>query len=226
MILSEWKLKNATQAEIDHWRTPDKIFYYLSYRWGLAGFADFLDLGCFIGRHAIPAAAAGFRVSAIDANADAVKYAENWAQSENVAVEFKAGDTQMLPYPDAKFDCAMASHIVTLTDSDGVRKNLDEISRVLKQGGEAYMTLDARESRGFTVDGAITVDKNTKRMPENVGMDSGTTHFFANDKMLNELLRGFEIINKELVFWLFDNGKKTVRGPAHYNILARKSGGR
>jgi len=65
---------------------------------------DVLDVACGTGNLAIPAARAGARVSGVDIAANLIEQARARAAAENLTIDFRVGDAEELPFPDASFD--------------------------------------------------------------------------------------------------------------------------
>lgn len=99
-----------------------------------------LDLACGWGRVSVPLARAGFDVTGIDLAENLIREARKKAKQVNVRVKFAVGNMTALPYTDASFDkifCLWNSFNELLTVREQVRA-LNEVHRVLKEGGEAF----------------------------------------------------------------------------------------
>jgi len=110
-----------------------------------------LDLACGYGRIAIPLAKSGFRVTGIDISNNLIFEARRSARRMGAKVDFDTGDMRKLPYPDKSFDkifCMWNSFNDLLTRQDQV-KTLNEIYRILKPKGRAFMVLLNGEDRGL-----------------------------------------------------------------------------
>lgn len=101
--------------------------FYLADKWRESGLINLLDLGTGLGRHAMYFAKQGFNVSAIDISDYAIDYLKKWAVKENVTVNAEVGNMLSLPYPDQSFDCIFAYHVISHTDSIGIKKIIAEI---------------------------------------------------------------------------------------------------
>lgn len=108
-----------------------------------------LDLGCGAGRHAFEAARRGAKVVAVDmdrgelAGVTAVFAAMAQAGEipdggSGMAV---TGDATCLPFPDESFDKVIAAEVLEHLPADQVAMN--EITRVLRPGGKAAVTVPA-----------------------------------------------------------------------------------
>ena len=120
------------------WLTPSEESYFISNRWKNQGFKLLLDFGCGLGRHSIYFAGQGFNVSAFDLSEDGTKYLCNWAKKENLNIDVTVADMLSLPYSDETFDCLFGFHVISHTDTTGIKIILNEVKRVIKPQGEIY----------------------------------------------------------------------------------------
>jgi 2-polyprenyl-3-methyl-5-hydroxy-6-metoxy-1,4-benzoquinol methylase len=72
-------------------------------RWAFKNFArrkikNILDIACGTGRHAIPLAKLGYRVTAFDLSKEMLDIAKEKAKKENVRIEFKQEDMKELEH--------------------------------------------------------------------------------------------------------------------------------
>ena len=183
-----WDWENADHS---HWLKPSEESVYLAHKWRESNFHDILDLGTGLGRHAIYFAKQGFRVSALDISEYGVAHLQSWAENEGLAVDARVGDMLVLPYPDNAFDCVFAYHVISHTDTAGVRAIFTEIERVLRPQGEVFLTFCSKETTDFMEPGLPRPDANTvirQSEPEN-----GVPHFFVDLQDLRGLFRSFDI---------------------------------
>lgn len=96
-----------------------------------------LDVGCGFGRHAVPLAAEGFRVTGVDRSATLLDEARRRAGDGGVSPALVGADYRELPFADATFDAAinLYTSIGFLGDEEDA-KVLAEIARVLRPGGK------------------------------------------------------------------------------------------
>jgi len=128
-----------------------------------------------------------------------------------------SGDMHSLPYSDNYFDCFFENHTIRHTDSAGLKKTISEIERVLKPGGEAYLTFLSKDSTEFIDKWWPEMDKNT--MISQNPAEKGIPHFYADLSDLHELLAGFDIYNIEHRMMFFEDG---AAKQGHYYINARR----
>jgi len=186
-------------------------------KWKEAGHRTVLDLGAGMGQNAMHFAKQGFRVSAIEISDYAVEYMKNWAKRENLRIDAVAGDMHSLPYNDNAFDCLFEYHTIRHTDSAGIRKIIAEIERVVKPGGEVYLTFLSKDSNEFTEKWWPEMDRNTLISQNPAEKD--IPYFYADLNDFNELLVNFDIENiKHIGYFSKDSAVKQK----HYYINARK----
>lgn len=212
----DWK-RNISER----WDEPSEISYYLVQRWKAMGFKRFLDLGCGPGRHSMQFAGAGFDVTALDLSAEAIEIVEGKAREAGLGIKAACGDMRRLPFADASMDCLLAYHVISHTDTEGIREVLAEIGRVLRPGGELYLTFCSKKAWSFAEAGFERFDENTVVKRED-GPEDGIPHFFVDEEGLPGLLEGIDIVSLQHVQDLVVGGKPY--GSWHYFLLGRKPG--
>ena len=201
-----------------YWQEPATESYYLINRWLSQKKRDFLDLGCGLGRHTIQFAKAGFNTSGFDLSETSIKKTEEYAERAGVKVDLRVGDMLNLPYGDDSFDCIYCRNVISHTDTAGMRKIVSELKRVLRKGGECYLTLGSKQTWGFQQDWPV-VDENTKIRVED-GPENGIPHFYADYDLIVDLFRDFEIVK---VFQVEEFiSKERTTSSYHYHVLIRK----
>lgn len=118
-----------------------------------------LDVGCNWGRWSIAAAQKNYRPVGIDPSLDAVLAARRVSQQLGVEADFVVGDARFLPFDNDAFDIVFSYSVLQHFSKNNVRISLDEITRVLKEGGRAFIQMPNRHGlrsfynhwrRGFT----------------------------------------------------------------------------
>jgi len=216
VYMVEHKAWDWEKTETDIWYRPAEIAYYLADRWKQKGFLRFLDLGCGLGRHSLFFAREGFTVHAIDLSEGAVDGLRTAAVEQNVSVTAQCGDMSALPYQDNAFDCLLAYHVISHTDTAGIKKILSEIRRVVKKGGEVYLTLCSKNAWSYKEAGFPIVDENTVIKVED-GPENGIPHFFTDAETVPALLQDIHIISMQHTQDVIVNGKPY--GSWHFFIL-------
>lgn len=199
-----------------HWQEPAIESYYLINRWLNQNKKDFLDLGCGLGRHTIQFAKAGFEASGFDLSEASIARTGEYAAKANVTVDLKVGDMLSLPYADNSFDCVYCCNVISHTDTAGMRKIISELKRVLRKGGECYLTLGSKQAWGFQQDWPV-VDENTKIRVED-GPENGIPHFYADYDLIQDLFRDFDIV-KIIQVEDFINRGDNITSSFHWHVL-------
>ena len=210
----DWKRNNS-----ERWDEPSEISYYLLQRWKAKGFKSFLDLGCGPGRHSMQFAGAGFDVTAFDLSAEAIALVEGKAKGAGLRITTCCGDMRRLPFAEASMDCLLAYHVISHTDTEGIREALAEIRRVLRPGGELYLTFCSKKAWSFAEAGFERLDANTVLKRED-GPEDGIPHFFVDEESLEALLEGIEIVSLQHVQDLVVGGESY--GSWHYFLLGER----
>ena len=198
------------------WFTPSEESYYLVNRWKEKGFINFLDLGCGRGRHSIQFAKKGFNVKSVDLSEVAVSGLNEWAKKEGLNISAVIGDMMNLPFKDHEFDCLLAYHVISHTDTKGIIKVLSELKRVLKPNGEFFITFCSKNSWSYKDAGYPKYDENTVIKIEE-GPENNVPHFYADDSLIKEILQGINIITVRHVQDVIIEGHDYVSW--HYFIL-------
>jgi len=103
--------------------------------------ARVLDLGCGNGRHAVYFAREGFQAAGIDLSPQAVEWARDWAQRENLDIDFRVAGIEQNPFEDGSFDAVVSHGVLDHVPMETARKAAEEVRRVLKPGGLFYCDL-------------------------------------------------------------------------------------
>lgn len=148
-----------------------------------------------------------------------MNHLKEWAEREKLSVRAETADMMELPCRDASFDCVFSFHVISHCDTEGIRRVIAEMNRVLKPGGELYCTLCSKDTWSFRDAGYPKIDENTV-LKTDEGPEKGIPHFFVD---LNDVLRlfsGFGIIRIRHVDDCWFDGAK--RKSLHYFLLAAK----
>lgn len=188
-ISKEWDWSKENNSL---WLSPSEESFYIVQRWKENGFKRILDFGCGLGRHSVLFAKEGFRVNAFDLSVEGTQHLKCWAEKEQLSIDVKVADMQDLPYQDDLFDAVFAYHVISHTDTLGIRRILGEISRILKPGGELYMTLCSKETWSFKDAGYPKLDENTV-IKTIEGPEKDIPHFYVEFEDIMTLLSDFDI---------------------------------
>lgn len=211
----DWKMVNDSV-----WLSPCEDSHYLAARWREKGYRTVLDLGCGLGRHAVFFARQGFAVQALDLSPEGVKHLQEWTNREGLDVDASVGDMLDLPYADASMDCVFAYHVISHADTAGVRRIVGEIGRVMKPGGEFFLSMCSKDSLAFREGGYPALDANTI-VKTDEGPEKGVPHYYASLEDILELFGGFHIENVKHVDHIYHDGMR--HSNIHYYLLGAKT---
>lgn len=218
MIKSQgWDWKIVTNDFDNIWRTPSIESYYLVNRW--KDKKEFLDLGCGRGRHSILFGKNNFNVHAFDISEEAIKSTKEWAKREGLTFDYKIGDMLKLPYDDNSMDSILCLNVISHTDTEGIKKVISELKRVLKVNGECYLTLVSKSTWGYKQDWP-KVDDNTKLCMRE-GPEYKVPHFYADYGLIKELFKDFEIVILNHICEYIEK-EDGVHEMYHYHLLIKK----
>lgn len=205
------------KVEDDFWHEPSEDIYYYLHRWKEKGFKNVLDLGCGMGRHCILFAENGFTVTGFDLSQYGLDVLNKKAEKKNLAINSVQGDVVDLPFEDDRFDAILAYHSVYHVDSKGMDRVIENIKRVLKPGGEVYITLISKNTWSYSANSpsVIVVDENVRLKEEQDG--NFLPHFYVNLQDIQSLFKDFEMIRIRQIEDIFD-GKSSW----HYFLHMRQ----
>ena len=179
-----------TAEKIAKWLTPDPRLLLVLEQWRARGLENLLDRGCGPGRHAMAAARMGFRVTGLDRSASALAHLRDRARQEGLAVHPVEGDIFTLPFPEGSFDCVVDYHASFHTDTAGYLWGVSELFRVLRPGGEAYVTVKSKRDRRYQeANPSARADRFTL-----LHEPGGSPHIYADPEELPELFPGFTFV--------------------------------
>jgi SAM-dependent methyltransferase len=111
------------------WNVGDRIVQ----RVGIGSGEDVLDVACGTGNAAVRAAQAGGRVVGVDLTPELFEAGRRNAAAAGVTVDWREGDAEALPFPDASFDVVLSVFGCMCAPRHDVTAR--ELVRVLRPGG-------------------------------------------------------------------------------------------
>lgn len=217
-ITKPWDWSKNTE---DKWLNPCVESAFLAERWQSKGLTNFLDLGCGLGRHSVYMAQKGFDVTAADLADYSISYLNERAAKENLNIKTALCDMLRLPFENSSFDCIIAYNVIYHTDTQGVVKALNEINRVLRPGGELFITFISKNTYSFQhADQYKRIDENTFLRDEDE-TERDVPHFYVDIADIRKLFDGWTFIEppKEMGEYKADNPACCSK---HWTMLVKK----
>ena len=128
----------------------------------------------------------------------------------------RLADMEALPFADDAFDAIFAMHSAGHADTEGMKKVMSEIHRVLKPDGVVFMTLCSKETWTYAESGLPKVDDNTVLKTD--GPEQGVPHFFVDRDDITKLFGDFELVKVRHIDDCYDGDK--WKNQKHYFIEA------
>ncbi|UCH52147.1 MAG: class I SAM-dependent methyltransferase [Chloroflexota bacterium] len=172
-----------------HWSRFTKEVEGMASRWHKG---KLLNIGCAHGPDFLPFKD-NFELYGVDFSAQMVKLAQKYADKFDLEANLTVADANFLPYMDSTFDQVIAVATYHHIQGDKQRQNaFQELRRVLKSGGEAFITVWNRWQPGFWLKGKeVNIPWKSKG-----GILYRYYYLFSYPELHNLLTRGgFEIIS-------------------------------
>lgn len=103
-----------------------------------------LEIGCGIGVDSVQLYKCGFDLTAIDLTQEAIDIAQKRAETEDLKIRYMVANAEKLPFENEEMDYVYSFGVLHHTPD--IEKSVDEVLRVLKKGGKAYIMLYATNS--------------------------------------------------------------------------------
>jgi len=121
-----------------HWSIFRTELEALARLWGKG---SLINIGCAHGPDFLPFRE-GFQLYGLDSSSQMLEFARKYSRKFEFPVELFLADACHLPFADAAFDYALSVATYHHIKGDFERKSaLEELKRVLKPGGEAFITV-------------------------------------------------------------------------------------
>lgn len=217
MIKSKsWDWSKNTEQK---WLLPCVESPYLAERWTGLSFNKFLDIGCGLGRHSIYMAEKGFNITALDLSEYGVDHLKKWADEKGLNINTVVSDMLKLPFDDNSFDCIMAYNVIYHTDGEGFKNIMKEIRRVLKPGGELFLTLISKGTWSYVFSKGKVIDENTILRNDNPAEDN-VPHFYMDYMDIINFFKDWEFIDEPVEMCEYDE-KDFEKVSKHWKMLIK-----
>ena len=206
-------------AEKESWLDPCEESYFYCNKWKKQGKRSVLDLGCGLGRHSLLFARNGFKVTATDISPFGIDFLRKQEKEEGLNIRSLVCDMVSLPFRDNSFDCIFSYLVISHTDTEGFKKIISEIKRVLKPDGEIYITLCSKATWSFKDAGFPKIDENTV-VKTNDGPEKDVPHFYVDLADIQALLgQDFDLLRIRHIDNCLYEG--VVQNNSHYHVWAK-----
>jgi len=166
---------------------------------------------CFgVGRHAILLAREGFDVYGMDASANGLAFANEWAARESLSLRLSTGDMTDLPFADNHFDAVLSWNVVYHGLSAEIDCARNEILRCLKPHGHLILTLISTRHKRYGL--GEEVEPHTFVIPG--GGETSHPHRYFDQDAVDAYLDGFTVLRCEDV-------EQAGPDTYHWQIFAR-----
>lgn len=132
----KWK-----SSEELYWENPSEETYYLRKRWEILGLDCLLDLGCRNGRHALFFAEDGYTVTAYETENHDLHELKDQVNELGLEMTYLRGPLEHLSFDAQSYDAVLAYDSLLTFNQEQIEQVLEQLYRVLKTGGECYLTL-------------------------------------------------------------------------------------
>ena len=162
------------------------------------GASRVLDLGSGTGRHVVYLAASGFSVFGLDNSVQGMEATRQWLAAEGLEADLCLQSmTERLPYEDEFFDAVVSVQVIHHADIATIRAIVDEVSRVLKRGGQLFVTVPSLRNQGENFEQLepntyIPLDGPEKGLPH---------HYFTPEELRGVFGPHYDIVDIHLDAW-------------------------
>ena len=173
-----------------------------------------LEVGCGSCANLWMIAKEGFDSYGLDLSEEALVLGKEMLDSWKSDANLKQGSFTQMPYEDSSFDVVIDVLSMSCTDHINYLKGIDEIYRVLKEGGLFFSYTPSQNSDSFkNYMPAIKIDKWTLNgLFRKNGFGAGNHypfHFWDKDSLVNTLsTKGFKIILLESISRSYNEGEE------------------
>jgi SAM-dependent methyltransferase len=173
-----------------HWKEPDAGVVASAGRWLAEGRRVVYDLGCGAGRHMAYLGLQGFEVFGTDVSENGLAACGGYLREAGLPARLARADMTASPFRSGVFDAGIATNVLNHNPRALLQRAADDILRVLRPGGEFYLTVlntwDWRYGNGEEV------EPDTFMLAD--GPEAGIQHHFFSEGDLRRWLSAFAIV--------------------------------
>ena len=172
------------------WTDPDPGVEAAAPRWRQEGREAIYDLGCGAGRHMAYLQAQGFRVCGTDVSPKALDTCAERLRQVGLPARLVRADMIAAPFAAEQFEAALATNVLNHNPRRLLQQALDEVWRVLRPGGEYYLTV--LNTWDWRCGDGEEVEPNSFVLA--TGPEAGVLHHFFAEDDLRDWVRAFELL--------------------------------
>ncbi|HZW03266.1 MAG TPA: class I SAM-dependent methyltransferase [Anaerolineaceae bacterium] len=196
-----WNQFWTTDSELAWWKRPAPEVEALIAALSPAAYPRALDLGCGLGRHSIALAAAGFRVTALDSSAEAVRHLQEWAAALGLTVAACTGSYLDVLAPAGSLDLVISYNVIYHGTRAQFARAIQNVQAALRPGGLFFFTCPTRRDGKYGF--GEEIEPHAWRCARS--MIPGDLHYFADEADLDALLAGFHRLERRVDEGEWDN---------------------
>ncbi len=182
-----WERIFAQEGRVFTKKLPAQVEF--TERFQQHGFRTVLDLGCGNGRHVIALTSQGFEVIGLDISKTGLDLTQQWLREVDLTAHLVLADTRFpLPLPDNAVEGIISTQVIHHAYLAEVQLAINEIYRVLKMGGLAFVTVP---SWNRSHKKSVKIEKHTYLPLE--GSEAGLPHHIFSKKRLRRAFKSFKI---------------------------------
>lgn len=163
------------------------------------GKTDILDLGCGFGRHLIYLAEQGFNVKGIDISEEAIEMTKRKLREKKLEAELLQEDMKDLSFQNEEFDAVIAITVIGHAIKPDIEKTINEIHRVLKEGGIFYGNIPSKTDSRYETGQAVEEGETYRTKEYGYGRGIREIHSFYTEEELKELFKEFKELRIKLL---------------------------
>ncbi|MEK7665055.1 MAG: class I SAM-dependent methyltransferase [Patescibacteria group bacterium] len=165
-----------------------------------------LDLGCGAGCHTIFLAKEGFSVYATDISESGLRVVEKRLKENNLKAALKKADMEDQLFESNFFDGVISFGVFYYNTGLGYQKAVDELYRILKKGGIAFIF--TRTIDDYRFGKGKKIEKNTFVLDIKDTNEKGMAMRFLSREEIRKIFKKFKEITIEKTETTFSNLKK------------------
>lgn len=190
---SKWEKVYERELETYRW-SPSIVMKDFSTTLKKTHAKNVLDLGCGIGRNAIPLAKEGYFVTGVDISYLALQVAAKKIKVEGIKnIIVLHNDITSLPFPSDHFDAVFSINVIHHARIKEIHQIVKEMRRVLCKNGVGMVTVTS--DKDYKYGKGRKIEKNTYELFEGSHGEVGIPHHFFDESEVKSLFKNFKITN-------------------------------